>query len=196
MDVKKIFIFILPLIFMNISCEYCDDAKLSKIIKQEIERYPEQRLVDIYKTFFQGFFGPAHLIRDANSAKEYIGREIAEANEFEDYDFHELPPNGKYVRVNLRLIKEGKISLEDFTEAFVKSAKPVSDEDIEEWKKIWPRVLAEIEKQKHDFSNFEEDKKYINSLLAENKYVVHHSKEFNSKYPSHYRIVSSEKLHK
>lgn len=180
---------------MNLSCEYCDDSKLSRIVKQEIKRYPEQRLVDIYKTFFQGFFGPAHLITDANSAMAYIRQEIAEANEFEDYDFHELPPDGKYVRVNLRLIKEGKITLEDFTDAFVKSARPVNDNDIAKWKKIWPRILAEIEKQESAFVNFEQDKKHIDSLLVKNKYVIHHSKQFNVNYPSHYRIISSKKLH-
>jgi len=194
MDAKKIFIFILSAVIMNISCRYADDEKLSEIVKQEIERYPEQRLVDVYKTFFQGFFGPAHLITDAKSAKEYIRREIAEANDFEDYDFHKLPPDGKYVRVNLKLVRDGKISLEDFADVFVKSAKPVSDKDIQEWKKIWPRILAEIEKQKPDFENFEQDKEFIHSLLEKNQYVVHHSKEFSQNYPSHYRIVSSEKL--
>lgn len=188
---KKI-LFILPILFLLSSCNYADKAELAKIVKREIDRYPQQRLVDIYKTFFQGFFGPAHLISDFNEALQYTKQEIAESNEFEDYDYCPLPPNGKFVRANLKLVKDGKISAEDFTKAFVASAKPVSEKDIQKWKKIWPKILAEIEKQRPQWQNFAQDKTYINSLLAENKYVVHHSDEFTAKYHPHYRVMAAD----
>jgi hypothetical protein len=190
---KKI-LFVLPILFILSSCEYVDKANLSKIVKQEIDRYPQQRLIDIYKTFFQGFFGPAHLISDFNDALQYTNQEVSESNEFEDYDYCALPPDGKFVRLNLKLVKDGKMSAEDFTKAFVASAKPVSDNDIQRWKKIWPTILAEIEKQKPDMKNFQEDKAYINSLLAKNEYVVHHSDEFVAKYHPHYRVASADML--
>ncbi|OHB52295.1 MAG: hypothetical protein A2Y12_19415, partial [Planctomycetes bacterium GWF2_42_9] len=170
------------------SCEYADKSKLPAIVKQQIDRYPDQRLIDIYKTFFQGFFGPAHLISDFNDALQYTNQELSESNEFENYDYCELPPDGKFVRLNLKLVKEGKMSAEDFTKIFVASAKQVSENDIQRWKKIWPKILAEIEKQKPNMKNFEEDKAYINSLLAQNKYVVHHSEDFVNKYHPHYRV--------
>jgi hypothetical protein len=191
---KNKLLFILPILFFMSSCKYADDKNLSYIVKQEIDRYPDQRLVDIYKTFFQGFFGPAHLITDFNEALQYTKQEISEANGFEDYDYQPLPPDGKYVRANLKLVKDGKVSIEDFTNAFVKSARPVSPKDIEQWKKIWPRILAEIEKQKPQMKKFAEDKEYINSLLAKNEYVVHHSEEFIMKYKPHYRVMSYSKL--
>lgn len=194
MKIFILLIFVLPILFLASSCKYADDKTLSKIVKQEIDRYPEQRLVDIYKAFFQGFFGPAHLIADANSAKNYIKQELAEANDFEDYDYCPLPPNGKFIRANLKLVKDGKISIEDYTVAFVKSARPVSDKDIQQWKQIWPSILAEIEKQKPDMPKFQQDKEYINALLAKNKYVVHHSDEFIAKYHPHYRVISQEKF--
>ncbi|MCE5339527.1 MAG: hypothetical protein LLF92_00165 [Planctomycetaceae bacterium] len=185
-------ILVLPFLFLASSCKYANDKSLSKIVKQEIDRYPEQRLVDIYKTFFQGFFGPAHLISDANAARNYIRQELAEADDFEDYDYCPLPPSGKFTRANLKLIKDGKVSIEDLTDALVRSAKPVSKKDIQQWKRIWPRILAEIKKQKPDMSQFQQDKEYINALLAKNEYVVHHSEEFIAKYHPHYRVVSKK----
>jgi len=186
-----IMIFVLPSLLFICSCK-SSDASLSNIVKQELDRYPAQRLIDVYKTFFQGFFGPAHLISDANEAIQYTKQELAESNDFEDYDYLPLPPNGKFVRVNLKLVRDGKVSLEDFTNAFVRSAKPVSDKDIQKWKKIWPTILAEIEKQKPDMPNFQQDKDAINSLLAKNEYVVHHSDEFIKKYNPHYRVMAAE----
>jgi hypothetical protein len=192
---NHITIFILLAILLMLSCKDKPHSFSSAmIIKQELDRYPQQRLVDIYKTFFQGFFGPAHLIADANQAVQYIKQELAEANEFEDYDFYPLPTEGKFVRANLKLVKTGKISLDDFAAAFVNSAKPVGKADIEKWKKQWQKILSEIEKQKPDMPNFQQDKAFIEGLLAKNEYVVHHSDEFIALYHPHYRVISAEQL--
>ncbi|OHB58404.1 MAG: hypothetical protein A2173_08815 [Planctomycetes bacterium RBG_13_44_8b] len=187
-------LFILPMVLLLSSCRNINNTALSVTVKHQLAAYPAQRLVDIYKAFFQGFFGPAHLITDSNSAAKYIKQELAEAVDFEDYDYQPLPPDGKFVRVNLRLIKEGKISLEDFAAAFVKSAKPVSRTDIKKWKKQWPRILTEIEKQRPNIPHFQEDKAFIDSLLAKDEYVVHHSDEFIARYHPHYRLISAEQL--
>ncbi len=191
---NRIALFILPAVLMIPSCEDKPHSSLSAIVKAELDRYPGQRLVDIYKTCFQGFFGPAHFITDANQAAQFIKQEITEANEFEDYDFYSLPTDGKFVRINLKLIKQGKIPFDDFTTAFVKSAKPVSENDIKNWKKLWPKILSEIEKQKPDMPNFQQDKAFIENLLAKDEYVVHHSNEFIKKYHPHYRVLSAEQL--
>ncbi|MFA5291603.1 MAG: hypothetical protein WC496_01065 [Phycisphaerae bacterium] len=191
-----IMIFVLPGVLLTLSCKDASDNSLSKTVKTELDRYPGQRLVDVYKTFFQGFFGPAHLISDANDAMQYTKQELAEADNFEDYDYCPLPPDGKFVRVNLKLVKSGKVSLDDFTNAFVKSAKPVGKSDIEKWKKVWPKIFAEIERQKPDMPNFQQDRDFIESLLAKNEYVVHHSDEFIAKYHPHYRVISAEQTQK
>jgi hypothetical protein len=185
-------IFILPMVLFMSSCIKTDNSSLSEIVRQELDRYPAQRLVDIYKTFFQGYLGPAHLITDSNSAAEYIKQELTQAVDFEDYDYQPLPPDGKFVRANLKLVKTGKVSLEDFTAAFVNSAKPVNQTDIENWKAQWHKILAEIERQKPNMLNFQQDKDFINSLLEKNEYVVHHSGEFIAEYNPHYRVISAE----
>lgn len=195
MQIKKILI-VVPLFFLASCSRYADDKTLSEIVRKEIERYPQQRLIDVYKTFFQGFFGPAHLITDTGAAGNYIKQELAEANEFEEYDYQPLPPDGKFVRVNLKLVKDGKISADELTDALVRSARPVGKKDIQVWKKIWPVILAEIERQNPQLKNFDQDKEYITALLAKDEYVVHHSEEFAAQYHPHYRVVLSSKIHK
>ncbi|MBN1787444.1 MAG: hypothetical protein JW806_03525 [Sedimentisphaerales bacterium] len=176
------------------SCSNINGTALSITVKHQLAAYPDQRLVDIYKAFFQGFFGPAHFITDPNKVAGYIEAEAAEADSFEAYDFYPLPPDGKFVRVNLRLIKENKISLNDFADAFTKSAEPVSKFDIARWKTQWPLILAEIEKQKDNIPHFHQDKAFIDSLLAKDEYVVHHSAEFIEKYHPHYRVIAASRI--
>lgn len=176
------------------SCCYADEKELSKAVKTEIERYPGQRLIDIYKTFFQGYFGPAHLISDSNQVIEYLKEELKDSNESNCPDFCALPPNGKYVRANLRLIKQGKVPIELFAKAFMKSARQIEPNDIVKWKATWGEIIAEIEKQNPNLPKFQEDKEYINSVLAKNEYVVHHSEEFITKYHPHYRVITNQQM--
>jgi hypothetical protein len=52
--------FILSAVLLTLSCKgNSGNTSLSELVKAELGRYPQQRLVDIYKTFFQGCFGPA-----------------------------------------------------------------------------------------------------------------------------------------
>jgi hypothetical protein len=96
------------------------------------------------------------------------------------------------VRANLKLIRDGKISQDDFVAAFVRSAKPVSKNDIKKWRKLWPEILAVIEEQKPNMPEFAHDKAYIEWVLAKGEYVVHHSKEFETLYNPHYRVMMAE----
>lgn len=187
---------ILSAMFLG-SCEECQICSMeADAVKNELGKYPDQRLVDVYKTFFQGFFGPGHLIVDANSANEYISAELAESSVFENYDFQPLPPNGKFVRANLRLIAEGRVSQKDFVAAFVRSAEPVSKNDIKKWRKLWPEILTVIKYHKPDMPEFAKDKAYIEWVLAKGEYVVHHSEEFKTFYNPHYRVMLAEEAEK
>jgi hypothetical protein len=179
------------------SCEECQICSMElETVKKELAQYPDQRLVDVYKTFFQGVFGPAHLVVDANEANKYLSEELATSSVFEEYDFQPLPPNGKFVRANLKLIKQGKVSQKDFVEAFVRSAKPVSKNDIKKWRKLWPEILMAIKYQKPDMPEYAKDKAYIEWVLAKGEYVVHHSREFEVLYNPHYRVMLSEEAEK
>ena len=48
---------------------------VERVVKWQLENYPELRLTDLYKNFFQDKFGPGHMVADTASAGAYIRRE-------------------------------------------------------------------------------------------------------------------------
>lgn len=51
--------------------------RIEVAVRRQMERYPESRLIDYYKNFFQDKFGPGHMVRDTASAGAYLRRELA-----------------------------------------------------------------------------------------------------------------------
>jgi hypothetical protein len=50
--------------------------RIEKAVINELKYYPEARLRDIYKNFFQDAFGPGHLIPDTTHAGNYLNYEL------------------------------------------------------------------------------------------------------------------------
>ena len=99
---------------------------------------------------------------------------------------------GNYVRVSLGAIKEGLISADGLTDALVKSAIPVTDDAIVDWKKEWRAILSEIKSAHPGLPGLAEDSMKLDSLLASGQFACHHSKEYSRAYHPHYRIVRRE----
>ena len=53
------------------------DIKMS--IDRQLQDFPQSRLQDIYKSFYQSYFGAEHLITDTMSVRAYLREEIAVA---------------------------------------------------------------------------------------------------------------------
>lgn len=49
--------------------------EVESVVKRQLELYPQSRLIDLYKNFFQDKFGPGHMVADTASAGAYIRRE-------------------------------------------------------------------------------------------------------------------------
>ncbi len=89
------------------------------------EEYTAAEPQDLYKLVFQDLYGPGHLITDSASCFRYIEREVREqcvdeATTFPLYEYTLCDSN--YVRVNLYLVKWGRIGLEQLVSAVVRSA--------------------------------------------------------------------------
>ena len=114
------------------------EEKVILALEQQLERYPHSTVRDVYKNFFQDKFGPGHLLEDTSAAGRYLRRELA------SYDPDTLPVKGPYidstgwehrfVRVDLRVIEEGKVSYEVFFEAFVRSVQAAPSVPLGSWK--------------------------------------------------------------
>ncbi|MBO4803746.1 MAG: hypothetical protein J5503_04290, partial [Muribaculaceae bacterium] len=49
---------------------------MKDFVNRHMETYPKLRLLDIYKSCFQDFMGPEHLVADTASASAYLDREL------------------------------------------------------------------------------------------------------------------------
>ena len=189
--------------FILLSCILClasckqgmvDSAAVKAAVSTQLETYPESRLQDLYKSFFQDRFGPGHIIRDRQSALEYILSEIAEADTLAGPRTEPCGWKGNYTRVNLSVITDGLMSAEELTNALMASAKEVKPEDIEHWKDEWAEIVAIIEKDHPDIPDLAEDKSKIEELLSSGQYAYHHSAAYEAAYHPHYRIIASSVL--
>ncbi len=173
-----------------------DGEAVEAAVERMLSGFPESRLQDLYKSFFQDRFGPGHIIRDRQSALDYILSEIASADSF--YGPVEEPCGweGNYVRLNLSVVADGKISAEELTEALMESAKEVREEDVQRWKGEWAAILSIIRQSHPDLDGLDEDSAKIDSLLASGQYAFHHSKGYEEDYHPHYRILDADVLRK
>ncbi len=195
---NKNLITILLLVCFLISCKNnnSDNRPIRIAIENELKYYPGEQLVDLYKSFFQGYWGPGHLIEDTTAAMNYLEYELQTVEKYDSIIYQPLGYYDKYLRLNLILVKEGFIPKEAYLNSFIESANSADKPTIENWKKEWAKVLSVIENEGYIFENFDKDKAKIDSLLAENKYVVHHSKKFIETYNPHYRVISKEHFDK
>ena len=166
------------------------ESRVNEIMSQ----YPQARLLDIYKSCFQDYMGAEHLVGDLASARAYLEQELATTTLDDLMPWHYEPCgiNGNYVRVSLRSVKEGRIPAEKLLDAFVRSANDPDRPTVELWAAKWHEILAVIEGMRLDLPHQNEDKAFIEGVLAQGKYAISHSPDYREAYSPHYRIIKRE----
>ena len=102
----------------NIAEVPCADALIAYA-----EQYPEAEPTDLYKLVFQDLYGPGHLITDSASCAGYIEREVDAMSDTVLFPMFEYTLcDSNFVRVNLILVKDGRLSVGDLTRAVLSSA--------------------------------------------------------------------------
>lgn len=116
---KKILLplFFLPLlVFAQVPC--------NEALMRYAEQYTAAEPADLYKLVFQDQYGPGHLITDSLSCVRYIQKEIEQqcVNEITTFPLYEYTLcDSNFVRVNLYLVKWGKISLQQLVSVLLRS---------------------------------------------------------------------------
>ena len=185
----KSFLLCFFLFLSSCSSQVVDSVAVETAVSTQLERFPESRLQDLYKSFFQDRFGPGHLIADRASALNYIRSELAEADTLMGPETELCGWQGNYVRVNLSVIADGMMTAEEMTDALMASAKEVTEDDIDLWKKEWAQIEAIIEKNHPNIPDLAEDKAKIREMLEAGQFACHHSPAYETTYHPHYRII-------
>ena len=173
----------------------CKDTKSDRIrtaVENQLRMYPKSTLQDLYKNFFQDYFGPGHIVSDTLSAGAYLNRELASMQQATGAYYEPTGYNGNFYRVNLSVVKEGLISRDVFFDAFIRSVSDIQIITLEEWKKEWKEIDAVIHAMNLPLVNYAQEREKIFSLLEQDKYVMHHSELFSGEYDPHYRIIERE----
>jgi hypothetical protein len=175
-------------------CSHENDQTLAvqTAAREELQRYPQATLLDLYKFFFQGAFGPGHLIPDAEAARQYLEEELRASTSFDTVRWQSVGHQGRYYRINLSLVYDGSVSSQTLLAAFIESANGASPPSLEEWREEWQMILGVIENMALDLPDFERDKNALAQRLAEGKTMGHHSETFEQLYQPHYRVVDKE----
>lgn len=164
---------------------------VESFVTELLQQYPEARLLDIYKSSFQDFMGAEHLVGDIESARGYLEQELSSTSseELQAWYYEPCGVNGCYVRISLKAVIDGKIMPEALLDAFVRSANGTERPTVEQWTDRWHQMIAVIDSMRLDLPHYEEDKQFIDQVLAMGKYAISHSPEYRNAYSPHYRIV-------
>lgn len=174
-------------------CDSVDVAKVKASVEVLMRDYPDATLQDVYKSCFQDYFGVAHLLGSREQVYNYICKEL-EADDYEKGSryYESCGWQGNYYRVYLKAIKEGYITADMLTDAFMSSAPEVAPQVTDKWVAQWNMIETVVRTHYPDLYNIEDDSKTIREMLMQGKYVMHHSRRFNATYHPHYRIIRSD----
>ena len=187
-----------------VSCGGGEEAAIRQAISYQLSVFPVSRAYDVYKNFCQDNLGPGHLIPNPDAASSYLQRELSEYREdlakglytAPELKFYPVGDCGNFYRVDLSVILDSLIDQESFFSAFLKSTNEGPMITNEEWKEKWSKVEAVLRKSFPDMPGLEEDLAELDSYVAKDDLIMHHSDLFEQTYHPHYRIIGKEVFEK
>lgn len=189
---KRIFVllcFFMCLSFLN--AQNTDEEKIRTFVANIIRTYPKSTLADVYKSSFQDFFGPEHLVENKESVLNYLDKELSHKEELSLPYYEFCGTEGRFVRVYLSVIKDSIINKEELADAFIRSSKMIN-KNIKDWQKQWRKQCEIVVQMNLNLENFQQDSLYIENLISQGRYAWVHSRTYHSTYHPHYRIIERD----
>ncbi|HBZ34520.1 MAG TPA: hypothetical protein DEO38_05415 [Bacteroidales bacterium] len=178
----------------------CSCARESDSLEYALERqmrtYPQSCLQDIYKSYYQDFFGSEHMISDTASVRAYLRQEI----EMTKHDsvlnpyYDPTGSEGNYVRIYLRCVIDSIIDEDDLLTYFLEASQHREPQNIT-WEQRWAEVMNAVARIKSQPEQWTQDSAMLNEYSRHN-YAVRHSQLYRDTYHPHYRIIRRETFEK
>ena len=86
---------------------------------------------------------------------------------------------------------DGHISADTLLDAFIASAN-AGRPTVEQWTEQWHQIVAQIDKMQLGLNEYEQDRQFIEDVLAQGKYAISHSPDYREAYSPHYRIIKRD----
>lgn len=166
----------------------CDTKAWRRTIEQYSHRYPRAEAADLYKLTQQGIMGSEHAVADTAAAHAWMHRELATLSTSVRETLHEnlserLPPDGRFVRVNLRPYIAAGGDPATLVRAFVATANESKGDTAQ---------FACVERALSDRSG-EQAFSGLVSLIRERRKTnfdaARHSAAFQASYSPAYRVI-------
>ena len=183
---KRNLLFLCLLLSLSVSAQ-----DIESFVNRQLQEYPKSRLLDIYKSCFQGYMGAEHLVSDKQRVKAYLDQELAttDIKDLMPWQYEPCGPDSSYFRVSIRAVKEGIITEDQLLDAFIRSANTSKRPSVASWSERWHTMMRTIDRMQLGLPNYQEDKQFIDSVLSVGKYAISHSPDYREAYHPHYRIV-------
>jgi hypothetical protein len=156
---------------------------IEAVLHTHFSRYPAMQIQDVYKLLYQAALGSEHAISNAEGARQWLERELAEIGTgMEEVTIDPISVDGQIVRVHLRpFIAEGG-DPENLLNAFVRTANEFhgNRNTLEDF---WVSATEMQWFPAADMNTF------IESVRAQNHPAMHHSAEYERMYRPAYRVV-------
>lgn len=170
--------------------------ELTKAILNEHQAHPQLTLIDYYKYFSQSAFGPGHIIKDIDSARAYLEKELEESTAFDPIEIQACDYFLPFYRVNLSLLKEEKLGIDEYFTAFIKSAHEIEPIKQMHFLARWENIVNAIKKLyimniegDEQLPSFAQDLFFLQEMHQQGQYICHHSNQFKRAYNPHYRLI-------
>lgn len=169
-----------------------DSASVSAALRYQRENYPAAQLTDVYKNFFQDYFGPGHILSDLSKSKAYLDFELADTTAFEGPLYEPTGAEGNFYRVNLSVIHDGKVPYDTYFDAFVRSVNGIQPPEPQQWIDTWSFIDGIIRSNGYTYNDEKSDRELINEKLSSQDFVIHHSQAYDDTYHFRYRIIARD----
>lgn len=156
-------------------------------------RYPAMQLADMYKLIHQAAMGSEHAVRDIESARNWLTRELAEMRKGPVEPLVDpLSAETGITRVHLRPYIASGGNPAKLLEAFVRTANQHNG-STDRLERYWAEAICLAESGQLPFSA-PEIQRFFEPLKAQNFPAVHHSPEYEHLYHPAYRVILQEYL--
>lgn len=167
-----------------------EERYFRSILEDQLSRYPQMQIQDLYKLIHQGSLGSEHAVRDVGAARSWLEEEVSSLQGGpEEHVVDRISHQGKIVRVNLRpYIQAGK-DTDSLLDAFVRTANEHQG-STELLNRNWTYARRMASEGKLPF-NIEEMDDYLAGMEKQGFPPVHHSSVYEEAYRPAYRVVAA-----
>ncbi|UCG44219.1 MAG: hypothetical protein JSU73_06335 [candidate division WOR-3 bacterium] len=166
---------------------------MRRVLDWHFERYPLMRAQDVYKLVHQGVFGPGHIIKSEEKARQVLEQEFSEVRSrccMQAVESVEpLSPSGDLIRVNLETLREVDTAVELVLKVLVESAAAVRAD---------PGTMSKRLQQALEWcgdhlpGQADDLRQLADTAEADGFPALHHSEVYLTAYRPAYRVVRKE----